>query len=63
MLPDTQWDEKESVPAEEFRYMTRGMVRLSRDSVLNFSLMTNNLDSQAYKNFMAYITHFVTMKQ
>ncbi|MRR06535.1 MAG: hypothetical protein EG828_06250 [Deltaproteobacteria bacterium] len=51
---------KKSEPAPgEFKYMTRGMVRLSRDSVLGFSIMSNSTSSKTYKELLDYVYSFV----
>jgi hypothetical protein len=51
---------KKAVPAAgEFKYMTRGMVRLSKDSVLGFSIMSNSTGSKTYKSLLDYVYSFV----
>jgi hypothetical protein len=45
----------------EFKYITRGMVRLSKNSALGFSLMTNDLDSADYKKLLDYVYSFVKL--
>jgi len=54
---------KKSVPASgEFKYMTRGMVRLSKDSVLGFSIMSNSTNSKTYKALLDYVYSFVKLE-
>jgi hypothetical protein len=43
----------------EFKYIVRGMIRLSADSALGFSLMINELDTPGYKEVMDFIQSFV----
>ena len=50
---------KKALADGEFLYMVRGMIRLSKDSALGFSLMTNNLESDETKKVMNYIFSFV----
>jgi hypothetical protein len=51
---------KNSEPAPgEFKYMTRGMVRLSKDSVLGFSIMSNSTSSKTYQALLDYVYSFV----
>ena len=63
VLTDANLAKQAKVPEGEFKYITRGMVRLSRDSALGFSLMSNELDSPLYKELLDYITGFVQPKQ
>ncbi len=63
VLTDKETAEKKEVPEGEFKYIVRGMVRLSPDSVLGFSLMTNDLNSREYKAVMDYIFGFVKEKK
>ena len=63
VLTDRDLSEKKEIPAGSFKYITRGMVRLSPDSALGFSLMTNELDSSGYKELMDHILHFVKAKE
>ena len=48
-----------TVPEGKFKFTTRGMVRLSTDSALGFSLMTNELNSKEYKELLDYVLSFV----
>ena len=43
----------------EFKYIVRGMIRLSPDSALGFSFMINELDTPGYRELMDYIQSFV----
>jgi hypothetical protein len=43
----------------EFKYLTRGMLRISKDSALGFSIMTNDINSEEYKRLLAYVYSFV----
>jgi hypothetical protein len=47
----------------EFKYITRGMIRLSPDSALGFSLMTNDVDSPDYKKMLDFICGLAKAKQ
>lgn len=58
-LTDANLAQKTSIPADEYKYMTRGMIRLSDDSVLGFSIMTNDIHSADYKKLTNYIYGFV----
>ena len=46
----------------EFKYIIRGMIRLSEDSALAFSLMTNDLGSAEHKELVEYILSFAKPK-
>ena len=59
ILSDRQLADKEQIPAGVFKYLTKGMVRLSTDSVLGFSLMTNELGTDSYNQHLAYVKSFV----
>ena len=63
VITDKDLINKKHINKGEFKYITRGMVRLSKDSVLGFSLMTNNITNSKYKNLMNYILHFVKERQ
>ena len=43
----------------EFKYLTRGMVRLSKNSALGFSIMSNDVDSADYRKLLDYVFSFV----
>ena len=51
-----------TVPEGQFKFMTRGMIRLSPDSALGFSLMTNAVDTPTYKELLDYVYSFVKDK-
>jgi len=59
VLTDADVVKKSTIPPGEYKYLTRGMVRLSKDSALGFSLMTNDVTSPDYKKMMDYIFGFV----
>lgn len=49
------------VPSKgEWKYLTAGILRLSPDSVLSFSLLTNSVDNEAYLKLLDYIAAFTT---
>lgn len=54
---------KEIIPEGEFLYLTRGMIRLSDDSTLGFSLMTNEIDTPEYQKLIDYIVSFTKEKK
>ena len=62
ILTDAKLANMPKVSEGEFKYMTRGMVRLSPWSALGFSLMTNELDTPEYEKLFAYILSFVKEK-
>jgi len=45
-------------PDGEFKYMVRGMLRVSRDSALGFSLMINEINTTQYTELFKYILSF-----
>ncbi len=47
------------LPPREFIYITRGMLRISKDSALGFSLLTNDIDSDDYRKVLDYVYSFV----
>ena len=57
-LTDKELIKKKKIPNGEYKYMTRGFYRVGNDSVLGFSLMTNDIDSKDYKQMLAYILSF-----
>jgi hypothetical protein len=63
ILTDKQLATVTTVPRGEFKYITRGMIRLSPDSALGFSLMTNTLDTPQYKELLDYIYGFTKDKK
>lgn len=63
VLTDARLVGKGEIPAGEFKYLVRGMVRLSPDSALGFSLMTNAIEGPEYEELFEYILHFVRPKK
>lgn len=61
MLTDAKFvDTKPSeMPEGEHKYVVFGMVRLSKDSALMFTITTNDMDSKESKALMKYILGFV----
>jgi hypothetical protein len=59
ILTDAEVANKSKPASGEFKYMTRGMVRLSKDSVLGFSIMSNSTSSETYKELLDYVYSFV----
>ena len=55
---DAKLVNKKQIPKGEFKYMTRGMLRLSKDSALGFSIMTNEIDTPKYQELIDYIVSF-----
>jgi hypothetical protein len=47
------------VPAGQFMYLVRGMIRLSGDTALGFRFCTNDLNSEEAKQIEKYILSFV----
>jgi len=62
-LTDASLVGKKSIPAGEFLYIIRGMIRLSDDSALGFSLMANDPDSAETKELEKYIYGFAKEKK
>ncbi|HSD39686.1 MAG TPA: hypothetical protein VLC92_19430 [Rhodocyclaceae bacterium] len=46
---------------EEFKYQTRGMVRLSPDAALGFGLLSKEINTAAYRQWLAYIYSFIKL--
>ena len=59
ILTDAEVAKKSEPAPGEFRYMTRGMVRLSKDSALGFSIMSNSTSSKTYQRLLDYVYSFV----
>jgi hypothetical protein len=59
VITDAELAGKKEISKGEFKYITRGMIRLSKDSALAFSLMSNDLDGPEYKEVFKYILSFV----
>ncbi|MCG8072573.1 MAG: hypothetical protein N0C86_11400 [Candidatus Thiodiazotropha taylori] len=56
---DASLAQVESPEPGKFKYMTRGMVRLSADTALGYSIMSNSLDSEEYSTLIDYVYSFV----
>jgi hypothetical protein len=63
VLTDASLADKTTIPENEFKYITRGMIRLSQNSALGFSLMTNDVDDAQYKEIIRYILSFAKPKK
>lgn len=59
VLPDAKLENKVNIPEGEFKYMTMGMIRLSSDSVLVFTIMTNELDTPEYRKLFDFACSFI----
>jgi len=59
VLTDAEVAKKAKPDVREFKYLTRGMIRLSKDSALGFSLMSNDVDSAEYRRLLEYVYSFV----
>jgi len=59
ILTDRQLANKEEIPAGDFKYLTKGIVRITNDSVLGFSLRTNKIGTDRYDQLLAYVKSFV----
>jgi hypothetical protein len=59
VFTDKNYDELSKVPDGEFRYITRGMVRISNNTALGFSIMSNDLNSTNYEDLLKYVKGFV----
>jgi len=62
-LTDADLAGKKSIPDGQFLYIIRGMIRLSEDSALGFSLMTNDPDSVETHEIEKYIYGFAKEKK
>lgn len=63
VLTDAVLADLPTVPEGKFKFATRGMVRLSTDSALGFSLMTNEVNTKEYRELMDYVLSFVQPAQ
>lgn len=63
VLTDAETAKKKKPEPGEFKYLTRGLVRLSSDSALGFSLMTNSIDSPEYRELVNYVRSFIKPKE
>jgi hypothetical protein len=59
ILTDAEVANKAKPAAREFKFLTRGMVRVSKNTALGFSLMTNDVDSADYRRLFDYVGSFV----
>ena len=59
VLTDAELAGESNIEPGQYRYLTRGMVRLSTDSALGFSIMTSDIDSPAYEQLLEYVYGFV----
>ncbi len=59
VLTDAAFVNQSKLPEGQFKFITRGMVRLSTDTALGFSLMTNEVNSQEYQELLDYLLSFV----
>jgi hypothetical protein len=57
-LTDASMVNKKPIPEGEFLYIIRGMIRLSDNAALGFSLMTNDPNSQETRDLEKYICSF-----
>ena len=62
VMTDNKLSKVKVVPPNEFRYLGRGMLRVSQDSVLGFSLMTNDIQLLETRKLLAFIQSFVIKK-
>ena len=63
VLTDAKLADLDVVPEGQFKYLFRGMVRLSDDSALGFSLMANERDSPLVDELLGYAYGFVRAKE
>ena len=52
----------QGVPGE-FKYQTRGMVRLSPDAALGFSLLSKEINTASYRQLLSYVYSFIKLAQ
>jgi hypothetical protein len=62
-LTDADLAGNKPIPEGQFLYMIRGMIRLSPNSALGFSLMTNDPDSPETREIESYIYSFAHEKR
>lgn len=58
ILTDRMFVNKKVIPAGNFKYLTKGILRISTDSMLGFSLMTNEIDTRKYNHLLTYVKSF-----
>lgn len=59
ILTDKELANQTTLEEGQFKYLSRGMVRLSKDSALGFSLMTNEIKTHKYNELTDYILEFI----
>jgi hypothetical protein len=59
VITDAELAQKRTIPPGEYRYMTRGMYRTSDDTALGFSIMTNDVSSDRYRELLEYVYGFL----
>jgi hypothetical protein len=59
VITDAKWEDAQSIPDGEYKYMTRGMYRTSGDTALGFSIMSNDITSDEYKYLLTYVYGFI----
>jgi hypothetical protein len=59
ILTDSKLINEPNIPKGQFKYLTRGMVRLSADSALGFSIMTNEINTEQHSALLSYIKGFI----
>jgi len=57
-ITDSELAKKKEIPKDEYLYMTRGFYRVSKDSALGFSVMSNDIDSAGFQKVIDYILSF-----
>jgi len=63
VLKDKKLAKKLKTSDYEFMYITRGIIRLSPDSALGFSLMTNEINTKKYKKLFRHIKSYVKARK
>jgi hypothetical protein len=63
VFTDAKLAQQTEIPKGQFKYVTRGMVRVSPYSALGFTLMSNDLDGPQYNEVFNYILSFVKPKK
>jgi hypothetical protein len=59
VLTDARLANVSTAPEGQFKFITRGMVRLSTDSALGFVLQSNEVTSKEYHELREYILGFI----
>ena len=47
------------IPLGQFKYITRGMARISKNAALGFSIMSNEIHTLKYNDILSYIKNFI----